>query len=75
MVSLAPRIPVRPINLEDISGPYVYLQENFTNVTLNEQRHRLAAEVLAAKEAAFRAANMAKPLFSPLAERNQSRLV
>lgn len=72
MVSLAPRIPVRPINLADISGPYIYLQENFTNATLNDQRRRVAAEVLAAQEAAARAANLAKPLFSPVVT-NQSR--
>lgn len=65
MVSLAPRQPVRPINLDDVAGPYVYLQENFTNATLNAERRRLAAEALAAAEAAERAANLAKPLFSP----------
>lgn len=74
MVSLAPRIPVNNIDLTVVSGPYVYLQENFTNATMNAQRRRVAADAQAAEEAAVRAANVAKPLFSPVADvKNHSR--
>lgn len=41
MLSLAPRIPVRKITLEDVDSPFRYLQENFTNKTLNRLRHNL----------------------------------
>lgn len=40
MVSLAARVPVKPYNLADVPSPYRYLQQGFTNVTLNAERKR-----------------------------------
>lgn len=40
MVSLAARVPVKPYNLADVPSPYKYLQQGFTNVTLNVERKR-----------------------------------